>query len=288
MVVAALQMVSEPNVNVNLLMAEKLIEQAAQAGARLVVLPENFAFMGEREADKLALRETEGKGPLQTFLSKQAVRHKIWLVGGTIPLAAEDLNKVRASCLVFDDTGQQVGRYDKIHLFDVHLPQADESYCESDTIEPGSSPVILETPFGRLGLAVCYDLRFPELMRNLLDQGLEIFALPAAFTATTGKAHWELLVRVRAVENLCYVIGAAQGGQHASGRKTFGDSMVVNPWGEVLARLPQGPGVVLAPLDRSGLANLREVFPVLQHRRFSSLTTASKKSSELPNKSVFK
>jgi nitrilase len=286
--VAALQMVSEPDVNANLVMAERLIEQAAQAGSRLVVLPENFAFMGEREADKLALRETEGKGPLQTFLSDQAAHHKLWLVGGTIPLAAHDPHKVRASCLVFDDTGQQVARYDKIHLFDVQLPQADESYCESDSIEPGSSPVVLETPFGYLGLAVCYDLRFPELMRTLSDQGLEILALPAAFTATTGKAHWELLLRVRAVENLCYVVGAAQGGQHASGRETYGDSMIVDPWGEVLARQARGAGVVLAQLDRPRLAKLRRVFPVLQHRRLGSKATASKNPFELPQESVFK
>lgn len=286
--VAALQMVSEPDVNANLVMAGGLIEQAAQAGAQLVVLPENFAFMGERETDKLALRETEGNGPLQTFLADQAARHKIWLVGGTIPLVAHNPNKVRASCLVFDDKGQQVARYDKIHLFDVQLPQANESYCESDSIEPGSHPVVLETPVGRLGLAVCYDLRFPELMRTLLDQDLEVLALPAAFTAATGKAHWELLLRVRAVENLCYVIGAAQGGSHASGRETYGDSMVVDPWGDVLARLAHGPGVVLAKLDRPHLTKLRQMFPVLQHRRLNSSVTVSKNFSELPKKSVFK
>jgi nitrilase len=281
-------MVSEPDVNANLLMAEQLIGQAAQAGARLAVLPENFAFMGQREADKLALQESEGNGPLQTFLSHQAARHKIWLVGGTIPLAAHDPNKVRASCLVFDDAGQQVARYDKIHLFDVQLPQADESYCESDSIEPGSCPVVLETPVGRLGLAVCYDIRFPELMRTLLDQGLEILALPAAFTAATGKAHWELLLRVRAVENLCYVIGAAQGGRHASGRETYGDSLVVDPWGDVLARQSCGAGVILGHLDRTRLAELRRVFPVLHHRRLGSSLTASNKPSELFRKSVFK
>jgi nitrilase len=275
-------MVSEPDVNANLVMAESLIKQAAQAGAQLAVLPENFAFMGEREVDKLALGEVEGKGPLQTFLADQAARHHIWLVGGTIPLATQDPNKVRASCLVFNDLGQQVARYDKIHLFDVQLPQANESYCESDSIEPGSFPVVLETPFGRLGLAVCYDIRFPELMRTLLDQGLEMLALPAAFTAATGKAHWDLLLRVRAVENLCYVIGAAQGGQHASGRETYGNSIIVDPWGEVLARLPYGPGVVLAQLDRSRLTTLRRVFPVLQHRRLGSMATASEKRFELP------
>lgn len=266
-IIAALQMVSEPDVNANLAMAESLIKQAAQAGARLVVLPENFAFMGEREADKVAFREVEGTGPLQTFLSDMAACCKVWLVGGTIPLVAQDPNKVRASCLVFNDTGQQVARYDKIHLFDVQLPQVAESYCESDSIEPGSSPVSLETPFGYLGLAVCYDLRFPELMRTLLDRGLEVLALPAAFTAATGKAHWELLLRVRAVENLCYVLGAAQGGQHASGRETHGDSMIVDPWGEVLARLSRGPGVVLAQFDRRRLTNLRRIFPALRHRR---------------------
>jgi predicted amidohydrolase len=266
-VVAVIQMTSGPEINGNLLEAERLIAQAASAGARLVVLPENFALMGYRESDKIAVREIEGEGPLQQFLSDQAARHKLWLVGGTIPLVAHDEHKVRASCLLFDDRGQRVIRYDKIHLFDVQMIESSESYCESDTIEPGDRLALADTPFGRLGLAVCYDLRFPELFRSLSDQGMEILALPSAFTAPTGKAHWEPLLRARAIENLCYILASAQGGRHANRRETYGDSLIVDPWGVILNRLPQDPGVVLATLDRNRLETVRRRFPVLQHRR---------------------
>jgi predicted amidohydrolase len=267
-VVAALQMVSGPDIEVNLQAAERLIGLAAEGGARLVVLPENFALMGTRETDKLAVREVEGDGPIQAFLAAQAARRQLWLVGGTIPLAARAENKVRAACLLFDPQGRLAARYDKLHLFDVQVVDTQESYRESATIEPGDWPVVVvDTPFGRLGLAVCYDLRFPELFRALLDQGMEILALPAAFTATTGKAHWEILLRARAIENLCYVIASAQGGQHANGRETYGDSMIIDPWGVILERLSQGPGVVLARLDRHRLQTIRQQFPALQHRR---------------------
>jgi nitrilase len=267
MVVAAIQMASGPNVNSNLLEAQRLIGDACSKGAKLVVLPENFAIMGMSEADKIKLREAEGDGPIQAFLSKQAKQHGIWLVGGTVPLLSADDDKVRAACLLFNDQGEQVSRYDKIHLFDVKLPDNDESYVESETTEPGAAPVVVDTPFGRLGLAVCYDLRFPELFRNMEEQGMEILALPSAFTAITGAAHWETLVRARAIENLCYVVAAAQGGFHMNGRETHGDSMVVEPWGNILDRLPRGSGVVTGEIDHERLQRTRNNFPVLKHRK---------------------
>ncbi|MFA7095240.1 MAG: carbon-nitrogen hydrolase family protein [Gammaproteobacteria bacterium] len=265
--VAAIQMASGPNINANLLEADRLIGQAAATGARLVVLPENFALMGMSEQDKVAVRERDGEGPIQSFLAQAAARHGVWLVGGTVPMVAQDPGKVRAACLLFDDRGNRVARYDKIHLFDVHLPETGENYVESETIEPGSEVVVVDTPFGRLGLVVCYDLRFPELFRQMLDQGMEIVAMPAAFTAITGRAHWDILVRARAVENLCYVIAAAQGGYHVNGRETHGDSMIVDPWGVVLDRLPRGSGVVAASIDLKRLANIRRTFPSVDHRR---------------------
>lgn len=265
--VAAVQMASGPNVNANLLEAGRLIARAAEAGAGLVVLPENFALMGLAETDKVELRETPGSGPMQEFLAQQADQHNVWLVGGTLPMASQNPAKVRASCLVFDNQGQQVARYDKIHLFDVRVVDTDEHYVESQTIEPGDQLVVIDSPFGRLGLSVCYDLRFPELYRGLLDEGMEVLPLPAAFTAITGKAHWEPLVRARAIENLCYVIASAQGGYHINGRETHGDSMIVDPWGVVLDRLPRGSGVVVADLNLSRLAHTRRLFPTVDHRR---------------------
>jgi nitrilase len=201
--IAAVQMASGPNVNSNLIEAGRLIAMAANAGAELVVLPENFAIMGMAETDKVTVREADGDGPIQNFLAEQAKKHKIWLVGGTIPLVADDANKIRSACLLFDDQGQRVVRYDKVHLFDVHLPDSGENYVESETIESGEHVIVADTPFGRLGLGICYDLRFPGIFRRMLDKGVEIIALPSAFTANTGKAHWEVLVRARAIENLC-------------------------------------------------------------------------------------
>lgn len=265
--IAAIQMASGPNVNANLSEAARLIANAAAAGAGLVVLPENFAIMGMSEFDKVKIRETLGEGPIQDFLSGQAKRHGLWLVGGTIPLAASDMRKVRAACLVFDNTGKRIAHYDKNHLFDVHLEEGKETYAESLTIEPGDDFTVVDTPFGKLGLAVCYDLRFPELFRRMLDEGMEIIALPSAFTAITGRAHWETLVRARAIENLCYVIAAAQGGYHVNGRNTHGDSMIVDPWGVVMERLPRGTGAICAELDRERLLNTRRMFPAIAHRR---------------------
>ena len=266
-IMAAIQMVSGPDVAENLAAAAELLAQAAARGARLAVLPENFALMGRRESDKLAAREAEGEGPIQAFLTEQAARHRVWLVGGTIPLrVAGDDNRARAACLLYDDQGRRAARYDKIHLFDVRVVGSAEQYAESATIAPGNRYVVAETALGRLGLAVCYDLRFPEQFRALVDQGMELLALPAAFTATTGLAHWETLLRARAIENQCYVIASAQGGKHANGRETHGDSLIIDPWGEILARLPRGPGVVLAKFSRERLENVRQQFPALQHR----------------------
>lgn len=267
--VAAIQMASGPNVIANLSEAGRLISEAAAAGARLVVLPENFALMGMTEADKLAEAEEDGRGPLQAFLAEQAQRHGLWLVGGTIPIASDDPNRVFGSSLLFSDLGERVVRYDKIHLFDVQLPEGEESYNESETTAPGDRAVVVETPFGRLGIAVCYDLRFPELFREMLDRGMEILALPAAFTAITGRAHWEALIRARAIENQIYVIAAAQGGFHVNGRETHGDSMVVDPWGQVLDRLARGSGVVSGEMDPERLAAVRRSFPSISHRRLS-------------------
>ena len=265
--VAAIQMASGPNVNANLLEADRLIAQAVDAGAKLIVLPENFALMGMDEYDKVKNREADGKGVIQEFLAEQASRHGIWLVGGAIPLAGHEADKVNAACLVFDDKGERVARYDKIHLFDVTLPEISENYTESETIEPGQEVVVIDTPFGKLGLAVCYDLRFPELFRQMLQEGVEIIALPSSFTAITGKAHWETLVRARAIENLSYVIASAQGGYHANGRETYGHSMIVDPWGLMLDHLSQGSGVVVANIDLERLRDIRRSFPALEHRK---------------------
>ncbi len=259
-------MASGPNVGANLLEAERLIGMAVDKGAVLVVLPENFAIMGKEESDKVAARESDQGGPIQDFLSQQARRHAIWLVGGTVPLAAEADNKIRAACLLYDDKGRCAARYDKIHLFDVALVDSDERYTESETIEPGDRTVVVDTPFGKLGLAVCYDLRFPELFRTMVEQGMEIIALPSSFTAITGRAHWEPLVRARAIENLCYVLAAGQGGYHLNGRATYGHSMIVDPWGQVMNELATGSGLVCADMDLNRLKNIRRTFPCLDHR----------------------
>ena len=264
---AAIQMATGLSVSANLLEAERLVAEAVGKGAGLIVLPENFAYMGRKDRDLGALRETRGDGPLQEFLSQLAKRYGIWLVGGTIPLEADDNSKVRAACIVYDDQGKEAARYDKIHLFDVHLIESNEEYSESESIEPGDQVVVVDSPFGRLGIAVCYDLRFPELFRKLLDKGMEVICLPSAFTAITGKAHWEILVRARAVENLSYVVAAAQGGFHLSGRETYGHSMIVDPWGRILEQLPRGTGSIGAVLDLEYLASTRRNFPTIHHRR---------------------
>jgi nitrilase len=260
--VAAIQMASGPQVAANLSEAERLIEQAAVSGAKLVVLPEYFGIMGIKDTDKVAAREKDGKGPMQDFLSRMARKHKIWLVGGTVPLESGVATKVRNACLVYDERGKQVARYDKIHLFGLDLGA--EHYREEKTIEPGDTVVVVNSPFGRIGLSVCYDLRFPELYRAMPD--VDLIVVPSAFTATTGKAHFETLVRARAIENLAYVIASAQGGYHLSGRETHGDSMIVDPWGVVLDRLPRGSGVVFANINPKYQTSLRKSLPALKHR----------------------
>lgn len=260
--VAAIQMASGPNVGANLSEAERLIELAVKGGAKLVALPEYFAIMGMKDTDKVAVREVEGKGPIQNFLSRMAKRHGIWLVGGSVPLVASTPDKVRNSCLVYDDKGRQVARYDKIHLFGLDL--GNEHYREEETIEPGTQIVVIDSPFGRIGLSICYDLRFPELYRAMKD--VDMIMVPSAFTATTGKAHFEVLVRARAIENQAYVIAPAQGGYHLSGRETHGDTMIVDPWGVVLDRLPRGSGVVMANINPAYQAGLRQSLPALRHR----------------------
>ena len=265
--VAAIQMASGPSVAANLAEAERLIGMAADQGAKLVVLPEFFAIMGKKESDKVAVRETEGKGPIQKFLSAMAKKHKIWLVGGSVPLEASVPSKVRNSCLVYDDRGKLAARYDKIHLFGMDL--GNERFREDKTIEPGDQVVVVETPFGRVGLSICYDLRFPELYRTMGD--VDIIVIPSAFTETTGKAHWETLVRARAIENLAYVVASAQGGYHLSGRETHGNSMIVDPWGVVLDRLPRGSGVVIANINPAYQASLRKSLPALTHRTLHQL-----------------
>ncbi len=261
-------MASGPNVKANLAEAEKLIKIAVQQEAELVVLPENFAIMGTAETDKVKIAEEFGSGLLQEFLKTQAIKFNIWLVGGTIPLRSEEQGKIMAACLLFNPQGELVARYDKIHLFDVTIEGSNESYTESETITPGDSIIVVDTPFGKLGLAICYDLRFPELFRAMVEQGMEICALPSAFTSLTGKVHWESLLRARAIENLAFLIAADQGGYHVGGRETHGDSMIVDPWGLVLNRLPQGTGVVVADLDIAKLEHTRKVFPALTHKRF--------------------
>lgn len=260
--IAAIQMASGPNVEGNLHEAGRLVAMAAQQGAKLVALPEYFAIMGMRDRDKVAVREAGGTGPIQQFLSDTAKKHKIWLVGGSVPLVASVPGKVRNSCLLYDDNGKLVARYDKIHLFGLDL--GNEHFHEETTIEAGGEVVVVDSPFGRLGLSVCYDLRFPELYRAM--KGVDIILVPSAFTETTGKMHWETLIRARAIENLAYVLAPAQGGYHVSGRETHGNSMIVDPWGVILDRLPRGSGVVIAGVNPLYQASLRKSLPALTHR----------------------
>jgi nitrilase len=265
--VAGIQMASGPNVSSNLTEAERLIAIAVEQGAKLIVLPEYFCMMGAKDIEKVSVRETLGDGPIQRFLSKMAREFEVWIIGGTVPLTSNYPNKVRNSCLVYNDKGEQVARYDKIHLFGLDL--GTEHYHEENTIESGDSIVVVDTPFGKIGLSICYDLRFPELYRAMGE--VDIIVLPSAFTETTGKAHWESLIRARAIENLCYVIASAQGGYHLSGRETHGNSMIVDPWGVVLDRLPRGSGVVIASINRDYQASLRKSLPALKHKTIKAV-----------------
>ena len=260
--IAAVQMISGPDIAPNLATAGRLVSQAAGEGARLIALPEYFPMIGAKDADRLAAREKFGAGPIQDFLRDCASRHGIWLIGGSLPLEADDPAKLRNSCLVFDPQGEVVAHYDKIHLFGFR--KGAESYDEAATIEAGGKPVAFDTPSGRVGLAICYDLRFPELFRSLGE--VDLIVIPSAFTETTGLAHWELLLRARAVENQCYVLAPAQGGRHPNGRMTHGNSMIVDPWGEVKARLDKGEGVIVGELDHKRIDEVRTMLPALSHK----------------------
>ena len=260
--VAAVQMISGPSVDANLAAAGELIAQSVEQGAKLVALPEYFCLFGMRDRDKIAVGEPDGDGPIQRFLSETAARHGIWLVGGSMPLVSPNPEKVMNTCLVFDEHGARVARYDKIHLFGFET--GTERYQESSTIESGATVVALDSPFGKLGLSICYDVRFPELYRRLAP--VDIIFIPSAFTVTTGAAHWEILLRARAIENLAYVVAPAQGGRHPNGRETYGYSMVIDPWGRVLGSLAKGPGVVVAEVDPEERSRLRISLPALDHR----------------------
>ena len=265
MKIAALQMVSAPDVERNLETAARLIAQAALEGAALVALPEYFCLMGRRDTDKLAVAEPAGSGPIQSFLAAQARAHGLWLIGGTLPICGASADHVRNACCVYAPDGSLAARYDKIHLFRFETER--ESYDEARVLEAGSEPVALQAGALRVGLSVCYDLRFPELYRALCTPPCDVLSVPSAFTYTTGRAHWELLLRARAVENQCFVIAPAQGGLHDNGRRTWGHSMIVDPWGEVLAMRPEGEGVVVAEIDPARIAAVRRQLPALAHRR---------------------
>ena len=265
--VAAIQMTSSHIVADNLAAAGDLLREAKEAGADIACLPENFSFIGLRDADKLQVAEPDREGPVQSFLSDTARKLKMWILGGTIVIRGDSDRRVANSSLLIDAAGKRVARYDKIHLFDVTIPGREEQYRESAHVAAGREPVIADTPVGKLGLSVCYDMRFPELYRELVSQGAEWLAMPAAFTVPTGRAHWETLLRARAIENLCYVVAPAQSGTHTSGRETYGDSLIVDYWGQVLSRLAKGTGVITAEIDLAKEAETRARFPALDNRQ---------------------
>ena len=261
--IAALQMISGPRVADNLATAGRLVDDAVQQGAQLVVLPEYFPVIGAADADRVRAREDFGCGPIQSWLAETAQRHGIWIFAGSIPLTASSPDKMRNASLVFNPAGERVARYDKIHLFGFR--KGEEAYDEASFIEPGGQPVAVDTPFGRVALSICYDLRFPELYRAFAP--VDLILVPAAFTETTGRAHWEILLRARAIENQCYLLAVGQGGRHENGRMTHGNSMIIDPWGEILDRKLKGPGVVIADLDHQRIAEIRESLPALAHRK---------------------
>lgn len=267
--VAAIQMNSGADVTANLELADSLLASAAADACKLAVLPENFPLMPAKGRDKTEHAEQTGKGPIQAFLAEAARRHDLWIVAGSMPLASPDPGRVYGGCPVIDDKGQMRALYRKIHLFDVDLPDSNESYRESSSMYPGNDPVLVATPFGRIGLTICYDLRFPELFRRLVDDGASLFTVPAAFTVTTGRAHWHTLLRARAIENLAYVIAPGQYGRHPDDRSTFGHSLICDPWGRVLAEQAEGNAVVAADIDPELPARLRSEFPALSNRRLS-------------------
>jgi predicted amidohydrolase len=265
--VAAIQMTSSHIVADNLTAAGDLLREAKDLGCDIACLPENFSFIGLRDADKLQVAEPDGAGPVQSFLSDTARKLKMWILGGTIVIRGDTGRRVANSSLLIDAAGKRVARYDKIHLFDVTIPGRDEQYRESTHVSPGRELVIADTPVGKLGLSVCYDMRFPELYRELVSKGAEWLAMPAAFTVPTGRAHWETLLRARAIENLCYVVAPAQTGTHTSGRETYGDSLIVDYWGQVVSRLAKGAGVITAEIDLVKESETRARFPALDNRQ---------------------
>jgi nitrilase len=265
--VAAIQMTSSHIVADNLTAAGDLLREAKNLGCDIACLPENFSFIGLRDADKLQVAEPDGAGPVQSFLSDTARKLKMWILGGTIVIRGDTARRVANSSLLIDAAGKRVARYDKIHLFDVTIPGRDEQYRESTHVTPGRELVIADTPVGKLGLSVCYDMRFPELYRELVSKGAEWLAMPAAFTVPTGRAHWETLLRARAIENLCYVVAPAQTGTHTSGRETYGDSLIVDYWGQVVSRLAKGAGVITAEIDLVKESETRARFPALDNRQ---------------------
>jgi len=288
--IAAIQMTSGPDVAANLEQARPLLEDAARRGAQLAVLPENFSFLGLRDTDKREVAEADGSGPVQDFLSATAKRLNMWIVAGTTPIkagvsatgtsagapssdpssaAAADDGRVAAASLVYDAAGNRIARYDKIHLFDVDIPGKAEKYRESANVAPGKKTAVVDTPVGKVGLSVCYDIRFPELFRRLSAAGAQILTVPSAFTAPTGRAHWETLMCARAIENLCYVVAPAQSGFHPNGRETYGDTLIVDYWGRIVQRLPRGRGCIVAQVDLQRQAETRQNFPALQHRVFA-------------------
>lgn len=273
--VAAIQMTSSHVVAENLASAEALLREAKDAGALIACLPENFSFIGLKDADKLQVAEPDGNGQVQAFLSETAAKLNLWILGGTIVIRTNDSSRVANSSLLIDADGKRVARYDKIHLFDVTIPGRNEQYRESNHVLPGRDPVLADTPVGKLGLSVCYDMRFPELYRELVLQGAEWLAMPAAFTVPTGLAHWETLLRARAIENLCYVVAPAQSGLHTSGRETYGDSLIVDYWGQVLSRLAKGTGVITADIDLASQAESRARFPALDNRQLGLAAAAT-------------
>ncbi len=262
-------MVSSDNLEQNLQAASGLIAEAANQQAEFVLLPEYFPIISDDDQDKVKIREKFNEGPIQAFLAEQAQRHGIWIMGGTLPLETIDPNRVYNTCLLYNPQGTVTARYDKVHLFDVNVDgSGNESYNESSSIAPGDSIVTATTPFATIGMTVCYDLRFPELYRQLIDKGSDLITVPSAFTYTTGKRHWETLLKARAVENLCFVMAANQGGKNTGKRTTWGHSMIISPWGDILASISDGSGVAVADLDFQEQATLRKAFPALEHRKF--------------------
>ena len=273
--IATIQLTSSQIVEQNLSVVETLVVSAAAQGAELIILPENFAALASPQVTEIASRESSVDGPIRRFIAQLAKTTGVWIVAGTIPVpirpdgSTVPDGRLRAACFVFDAAGREVARYDKIHMFDVNVDDNQKHYRESDVFEPGTELVVVSSPFGRLGLTVCYDIRFPEQYRALLHKGAEVICVPSAFTRATGSAHWQILARSRAIENGCYVVAACQWGNHDSGRQTWGESIVVDPWGEIVNSQPTGVGIGLAQLDLSGLNSIRANMPILEQCRFA-------------------